>query len=132
MPRLSHLPLRMEFLDCGEKLGWPRIGELRAGQGPWESWARLPIQRVVPKLRAAKTRVENLQGKPDAELGRVMLYGDRLRYGVKAKHEETTQDRYNAYMERKKQERIANLARARAIRKEKLAAAKAEKETADA
>lgn len=122
--RLSHMPLRMEFLDAGEKLGWPRIGELRAGQGPWETWARLPIQRVVGKLRAAKVRVDNLNGEKESELDRVMLMGDRLRYGVKAPHEITTQDRYDAYKERLRAKRIAGLAKAREIKRQKQAAAK--------
>ncbi len=122
--RLSHMPLRMEFLDAGEKLGWPRIGDLRAGQGPWETWARLPIQRVVPKLRAAKVRADNLQGEKEPDLDRVMLMGDRLRYGVKAPHEITVQDRYADYMARKKQERLVNLAKAREARAAKRAAAK--------
>lgn len=78
MPPLSHMALRLELLDLGEKLGWPRMGVLRAGQGNWESLARSKAWR--PQfLRAAKIRVENLAGEPEDDLARTVLFGDVLK-----------------------------------------------------
>jgi hypothetical protein len=77
--RLSHMEQRLEFLDLGEKLGWPRMMRLRAGKGNWEGMARADHRRFIPLLRAAKIRVENLQGEKESDLARTVVYGDVLR-----------------------------------------------------
>lgn len=112
----SHLSLRMEFLAVGEELGWPRI-PLRsrkvvpAGQGAWESFARANIRLLAPALRAAKVRRDNLRGEKDAPLARVVLYGQRLRYG-----EPPPEEIVSVTIDPRRQRMLDNLAKARAAR----------------
>lgn len=63
---------RMELLDLGEKLGWPRLGygrptkiphdkRIPAGQPAWEKFcAHAHVNRILPALRIA--RVLHLNG----------------------------------------------------------------------
>lgn len=83
--KLTYLPQRVELLSVGEELGWPRLSfgrgrVLRAGRGNWEGFARGPIQMVMPALRNAKVRRDNLSGDKESDEARLMLYKDRLRF----------------------------------------------------
>lgn len=104
--------MRLELLECGEKLGWPRMGTLRAGKINWQAIAGGPSRRFVPFLRAAKIRVENLHGEPEAELNRIVLYGDVLKGQAQ---EPKKASRYTPEMRR------ANLAKAREAKKARAA-----------
>lgn len=126
--KLTYLPLRMEFLSVGEELGWPRLAfgrgrVLPSGQGNWEGFARGPIQMVMPALRNAKVRRDNLSGEKESEEARLMLYKDRLRFG---EPEVTPQMPIEEEPELTvRQRRVAGLAKARAARSAKIAARKA-------
>lgn len=124
MPReISYLPERMQLLELGEKLGWPRLPYgprrvIRAGKGPWETFARAPRTHLFPALRNAKIRVENMGGVLESESDRVMLYKDRLRYG----EGEVQVAPVPVVMDEGRVKMLLNLERARAARAAKKAA----------
>jgi len=115
MKAKDHMRFRLELLEAGEMLGWPRIpvGQmpaLRAGQAAWERYARGPSARVIAALRYAKIRRDNLGGEKDTVLARVVTFDMAI-------HERPPEPP-------KPDWRAAALAKGRAVRAAKLAAKK--------
>ena len=119
------MALRMELLEVGESLGWPRIPirpgvTCGAGEGNWKRLARGPIGYVAPALRNAKIRAANLAGAKEDPMVRIVTFDDYVKYEEPqapptAPHP-VLYPKYTAEMRR------ANLAKAREAKKAKAAA----------
>lgn len=66
MKQKSHVAMRMEFLEYGDRLGFPKMPYLpgkrvNAGEDAWTTFAKkAPLGYLAPALRGAKIRADYL------------------------------------------------------------------------
>lgn len=130
MSHLDSTRLRMDLLEVGEKLGWPRMpigpgSQVRAGESNWMKLSRASMTRVVVALRNAKIRRDNLYGALDSESSRVVTFATQVQAGVPRTLDEAVKVIATFEPDLKKERDRERMARVRAARKPKDAAIEA-------